>query len=294
MSIRIVTDSTCDLPPEIIAEYRITVVPLYVNIAGQSFLDGVNLSRPEFYRQLTTFDPPPTTAAPGPDTFRHTYERLATEGATEILSIHLTETLSATYNNARLGAQATTAIPVTTLDSRQISMGLGFVVLAAARAVAAGYSLAETVVRVTRQIPHIHMFAVLDTLEFLKRSGRVSLTAAGLGSLLRIKPLFQMHNGHISIEKVRTTKRSTQRLAGVLSTLTPLDQLAFLHSDALEAISTFHQQVSHLLPVGEVPVVEVSPIIGTHIGPGAIGLACVSQKENKLPDLVIDATLNRL
>lgn len=281
MSIRIVTDSTCDLPPEIIAQYRITVVPLYVNIAGQSFLDGVDLSRPDFYRQLSTLTPPPTTAAPGPDSFRQIYEQLGTEGATEILSIHLTETLSATFNNARLGAEATTTIPVTTLDSRQISMGLGFAVLAAAQAAVEGRTLAEIMTCVTQQIPQTHMFAVLDTLEFLKRSGRVSLTAAGLGSLLRIKPLFQMVNGHISTEKIRTTKRATQRLVETLNTLTPIDQIAFLHCQAPEQIEALRQQVAHLLPVGEVHIVEVSPIIGTHIGPGAIGVACVSGLRSK-------------
>jgi len=136
LSIRIVTDSTCDLPEATTNEYGITVVPLYVNIGSRSYLDGVDLSREEFYERLPDYDPPPTTAAPGPERFRRIYEGLAANGATEILSIHISISLSAVVDSARSGAQQTKAVPVTVFDSRQLSLGTGFLVAAAAQAAA--------------------------------------------------------------------------------------------------------------------------------------------------------------
>jgi len=136
MTIRIVTDSTCDLPPDVLARYGITVVPLYINIGDRGYLDGIDLSREEFYQQLSDPARLPSTAAPGTEMFRRTYEELASENATEILSIHVSGTLSATLSHARLGAAGVKEIPVTVFDSEQLSLGTGFLVMAAAKAVA--------------------------------------------------------------------------------------------------------------------------------------------------------------
>jgi DegV family protein with EDD domain len=130
--IRIVTDSTCDLPQSVVDDHQITVIPLYINIGKKAYLDGVDMSREAFYRQLPTFNPHPTTAAPGTNIFQQTYERLAEAGATKILSIHIAETLSATVNIARGAAKETTAVPVTVLDSGQLSLGMGFMAQTAA------------------------------------------------------------------------------------------------------------------------------------------------------------------
>ena len=128
MSIRIVTDSTCDLPEEIIAEYGITVIPLYINIGDDGYLDGVDITRQEFYEGLADYDPLPTTATPGIDAFRSIYDKLAEEGATQILSIHISISLSATVDVARAAARETTSVPVTVFDSQQLSLGTGFLV----------------------------------------------------------------------------------------------------------------------------------------------------------------------
>jgi DegV family protein with EDD domain len=133
MSIKIVTDSTCDLPPAVIAELGITVIPLYIHVGEQVFRDGVDLSRAEFYERLPGFHPFPKTAAPGADIFRAAYEKLAAEGATEILSIHISISLSATVDFARAAAAETRAAPVTVWDSQQLSLGMGFLVAEAAR-----------------------------------------------------------------------------------------------------------------------------------------------------------------
>src|SRR5512147_1987437 len=133
MNVRIVTDSTCDLPTEVVNQYGITVIPLSINVGDKSFLDGVDLSREEFYTQLPNFNPYPKTAAPGPEVFTQVYNRLAEEGALAILSIHISETLSATVNSARMAAEQFTRIPVLVLDSSQLSLGMGFLVEKAAQ-----------------------------------------------------------------------------------------------------------------------------------------------------------------
>jgi DegV family protein with EDD domain len=279
MTIRIVTDSTCDLPEAVVTEHGITVVPLYINFGDQSYLDGVELSRQEFYERLPDCDPPPTTAVPGPEVFRQTYERLADEGATEVLSIHISISLSATVDVARLAAKETDATPVTVLDSRQLSLGTGFLVLAAARTAAEGRSMDEIIPMLEEQALRTHVFAALDTLEFLRRSGRMSRVMAGLGTALQIKPLLKMYDGNPTAERVRTRDRATKRLISLLSDLVPLEQVALVHTHTPDRAEDLRQRVPHLLPKGEVPSVDITPVIGAHIGPGAVGFACVTARK---------------
>jgi DegV family protein with EDD domain len=278
LSIRIVTDSTCDLPEAIVAEYGIAVTPLYVNVGSQSYLDGVDLSREEFYERLPDYDPPPTTAAPGPERFRRIYEGLAADGATEILSIHISISLSAVVDSARLGAQETRAVPVTVFDSGQLSLGTGFLVVAAAKAAAEGRFMAEIVAFLKSLALRTHVFAALDTLEYLRRSGRMNGMVAGLGNLLQIKPLLKMHDGKPTVERVRTSSGAIKRLINLLSDLAPLEQVAILHSYAPDKGERLRQLVQHLLPAGEVPSVNITPVIGSHIGPGAVGFACITAR----------------
>jgi DegV family protein with EDD domain len=278
LSIRIVTDSTCDLPEATINEYGIALAPLYVNVGSQSYLDGVDLSREEFYERLPDYDPPPTTAAPGPERFRRIYEGLAANGATEILSIHISISLSAVVDSARLGAQETRAVPVTVFDSGQLSLGTGFLVVAAAKAAAEGRPMAEIIASLKDLALRTHVFAALDTLEYLRRSGRMNGTVAGLGNLLQIKPLLKMHDGKPTAERVRTSSGAIKRLINLLSDLAPLEQVAIVHSYAPDKGEHLRQLVQHLLPAGEVPFVNLTPVIGAHIGPGAVGFACITAR----------------
>ncbi len=276
MPIRIVTDSTCDLPETLTTEYGITVVPLYINLGRHSYLDGLELSRQTFYEQLAAYNPPPTTASPGAGLFSRVYQTLVEEGAAEILSIHVAGALSATANNARLGAAEVKSVGVTIFDSRQASLGTGFLVLTAARAVAEGCPMTEILARLDSQVKRTYLFAALDTLEFLKRSGRINWATAGFGSLLQIKPLVKLHNGQATVERVRTRRRATERLVDLLSDIAPVEQLALLHSNAPEEAKALRRRIQHLLPEGEVLCVEVTPILGTHVGPGAVGLVCLA------------------
>jgi DegV family protein with EDD domain len=278
LTTRIVTDSSCDLPQEIIQEHRITVIPLFINVGDQSYLDGVDLSHQEFYERLPGFRPAPKTAAPGPDVFRKTFEQLASEGATEILSIHVSAKLSAIVDIARTAAKETIRLPVTVFDSRQLSLGTGFQVLAAAEAADRGLSMSEILVLLEGQIRRTHVFAALDTMEYLKRSGRMNFAISALGTILQIKPLMKMYNGEPTAERVRTRKGAIKRLVELLEEYGPYEKAALLHSHALQRAEALLQEVRSLLPAGDIWVEEITPVLGAHIGPGVIGFACISKE----------------
>lgn len=277
MSIRIASDSTCDLPEELVREHQITIIPMIINTPKGEFRDGLDLSRQEFYEQLPQYKPVPTTAAPGPEVFRRTYEHLAEEGATEVLSIHISKKLSAVLDIATQAAKETTTVPVTVFDSRQLSLGTGFLVLTAAKAAAEGKSMEEILQLLENQIKRTHVFAALDTLEFLRRSGRMNFALAFLGSILKIKPFLKMYDGNPTAERVRTRERAMKRLVELLSEAGPFQNIALLHSQAHERAQALLRTVKHLIPEGRILIQEINPVIGTHIGPGVVGFACVSE-----------------
>jgi len=275
MTVRIVTDSTCDLPAETIARYSIYVVPLYINVGSQGYLDGIDISREEFYRRLPDFPVHPTTAVPSPQKFRAVYDALADEGATEILSIHISVSLSATVDVARTSAQETTSVPVTVFDSRQLSLGTGFLVETAAKIAAEGRSVAEILPVLEAQIKRSHVFAALDTLEFLKRSGRMNRFLAGFGGLIQLKPILTMYDGKPGTDRVRTRERARNRLLEMLGKIGPLERAAIVHTHALDRVPELRLLAASLLPAGDVMVADITPVIGVHIGPGAYGFAVV-------------------
>lgn len=277
MTIRIVTDSTCDIPPALAQAHAITVLPTYVNVGQDSYLDGVDLTRAEFYERLPQYRSPITTAAPAVGVFTEVYENLAREGARAILSIHLAADLSGVLNVARLGAQAAQNVEVTLFDSRQLSMGLGFLALSAARAAQEGAAMSDIVQMLEASVPRTHVFAMLETLEYLRRSGRVSWPEFGIGSLLRIKPLVHVHQGAVhSLAKVRTQSRALNHMLEHISGLGPLREIALLHTANPQGATDLRAQAAHLIPAGYDPVsVEVTPTIGAHVGPGALGFACI-------------------
>ena len=279
MPIRIVTDSTCDLPDEVVQEHGIRVVPMYIHIGTTDYLDGIDMSREQFYQGLPGLDEPPTTAAPGIDAFAQTYEKLAEEGATGIVSIHISETLSNVVNVAQLAAQRVESVPVTVIDSGQLTMGVGFEALRAAETAKTGGTLEEVVAAVRRLIPRTHTFAALSTVEFLRRSGRLTQFQAGLATVLRILPLLKMHNGTAEMEKVRTRDKAIKRLLQLLSELGPLERLAIVHTNAPQEAAALHERARSLIPADIDPIyAQVTPVIGAHIGPGAVGFVAIARK----------------
>jgi len=278
MTVRIVTDSTCDLPAETIAKYGIRVVPLYINVGEQSFLDGVDITREEFYKNLPTYPVHPTTAAPSLQKFCAAYDSLAGEGATYVLSIHISVSLSEIVNMARVAAGQTQSVPVAVFDSRQLSLGTGFLVERAAILAGEGHSVGEIIIALNEQVRRTHVFAALDTLEFLKRSGRVNSVFAGLGSFLKLKPILKMYDGKIGAERVRTRERATERLLEMLRETGALERVAIVHTHAPGRVAELHEKAAHLLPDDNILAVDITPIIGAHIGPGVVGFAAIAKQ----------------
>ncbi len=278
MTIKIVTDSTCDLPPALAASLDITVVPVYINIGETSYRDKVDISRQTFYDNLYSYPIYPTTAAPATGTFTEIYERLTSEGATAILSIHLSSALSNTYNAARLGAAAANSAPVTLIDTEQITLGSGLQVMMAAQAVSAGQSVADIVAMLAAYTPRAYVFGMIDTLESLRRSGRVNWASFGIGSLLQIKPVMLIHRSQIEVvARVRARKRAQQHMIDMVSALGPFVHIGIIHVNAPEAAVELAQAAKPLFPDAQDPLItEITPAIGVHLGLGAVGFACLT------------------
>jgi len=276
LRISIVTDSTCDLPQNVVDVLGIGVVPMYINFGDASYLDGVTITREEFYVQLVTSLVLPTTATPGIDAFVKVYQAQVDKGAEHIISVHLPAALSGVVDAATQAA-AQVPVPVTVVDGGSLSLGTGFLAQTAAQAALAGHSLAEILRLVEDQKRRTHVFAVLDTMEYLQRSGRVSRLVAALGSLLRIKPLLRIHMGEVTGERVRTTRAAVDRLVDILREQLPLARVALVHTHAISKAEALRQRVQALLPPGPVLSVDVTPVLGVHLGPGAVGFACVRE-----------------
>jgi DegV family protein with EDD domain len=182
MTIKIVTDSTSDLPQDVIQKLGITVVPLFINIGDKGYLDGVEITRKEFYTELPNYDTHPTTGTPGMDTFAQSFKDLVDKGATQILSIHISKSLSATVEVAESAAKAFDQAPVVVRDSQQLSTGTGFQVETAARMAQEGKSMEEILLTLDDLAKRSFVAAKLDTLEYLRRSGRMNAFMVGLGS----------------------------------------------------------------------------------------------------------------
>jgi DegV family protein with EDD domain len=280
MSIRIVTDSNCDLPPKVIEQHGITVIPFYINIGARSYLDGIEMSHAEFYEGLPHFESQPMTSVPGPGSMVRTYEELAADGATAILSIHMAASLSAMVNSARLAAEEFDTVPVIVFDSGNLTLGTGLQVVAAAQAVAEGHTIDEIVEMLKDQAARTYCFAALDTIEYLRRSGRLSAFQSVLGSILQIKPILKMNAGEIEMERVRTKRGAIKRVKELLGELGPLEQLAVVHTHALDKAVALHQETERLFPTGNSAFfAEVTPVIGAHIGPGAVGFVAVTTRQ---------------
>lgn len=276
MTIRIVTDSTCDLPASVIQKYDIKVLPLYINVGEKEFLDGIDITREEFYTRLPDYPSHPKTAVPSPLKFKAIYDALAEEGASDVISIHISESLSAMANVARAAAQETNSTKVHVIDGGQLSLGTGFLVEKAAELASMDVKVKEILNEITSQMKRSYVFAALDTLEFLKRSGRMNRWVSNLGSLLQIKPILTMHDGKPGNERVRTSEKAMHRVVELLASVGKIERVAMVHTHAPERIMELKRMAASLLPQGELWCEDITPVIGAHIGPGAVGFAVVS------------------
>lgn len=276
MKLGILTDSTCDLPNYLVEQYDLEVVPSILILDGKEYADGIGISREEFYKRLPSLKTQPTTAAPSIGDFTTRYESLLTRGCEHILSIHAAGALTSILNIAR---QASSDFPdrVTCVDSTSLSLGLGFQAIAAADAAEMGVQAALDAIKSTHK--RLHVSAALDTMEYLKRSGRVPATVAMLGGLLSIKPLIELTNGEVkAIGAARTTSQANQRMLRFLLGGGELEKLAILHTGAepraREFLNELMQRASQSVP-RDILMVNVTTVIGTHVGPNGLGFAAV-------------------
>ncbi len=280
MTIRIVTDTASDLTKSYAEELGIPMVPLYINIGDKSYLDGIDISREEFYTRLPVMETHPTTSAPGPEMFIKTYEKLIDEGATGIISIHVSSTLSAVHNVASLAAENITRVPVKVIDAGNLSMGTGLITMMANTAARAGNSMDEIIKRIQDTIQRTHTIAILDTLEYLKRSGRMSHFKFRLATMLDIKPVIRMMGGEAKLDLIRTRKQALRRLVEEVEKLAPFEKLVFVHTHApSESLDLLREMLHKFVPAGQAEMfAEVTPVIGAHIGPGAVGVSLITSR----------------
>ncbi len=272
-SVAIVTDSASDLPPDVAARDGIAVVPLSVSFGPESFRTNVDLTTDEFWARMTAPDAPfPTTAAAAPGDFKAAYERAFDAGADAVVCVTVSGDLSGTLKAAQVGAQQLPGRDVRTVDSRTASMGHGMLAQVGARMARDGASADAIAGELEEMKRRVDLYIGLDTLEYLKRGGRISGARAAVGTMLSIKPIITVENGIVeNADRVRTRAKARERVLELL-TAEPLEQAAILHTthaDVEEFTARFQERSG--LPSDAIQVMAVGPSVGPHLGPGCVG-----------------------
>lgn len=273
-SIRVVTDSACDLPDGLLSELGVGMVALRVRFGEEELVDREELSTKEFWVRNRSGGALPETSAPSPGAFHRTFERMAAEGADGVVCVNLSSRLSATIEAARQAAtDAAGDLPVRVVDSRSVTMGEGLVVVEAAERAAAGADLEQVVTAAERAATGLKVFGVVDTLENMRRGGRIGAAAALLGSMLAIKPVIEVRGGVVEVEsKQRTRAKSLRYLAAKVHDAGPLRRLAVFGADAPD-LDVLLDLIADVNPAHPRLLGDIGPVIGTHSGPGTVGVA---------------------
>jgi DegV family protein with EDD domain len=275
--IRFVTDSVCDIPPELVKKHEIIVVPCYVNYDDESHLDdGIDLKHDEFFRKLPSMKKMPTTAAPSVGMTEEAILKAAAN-ADHVIILTVPAKLSGVYNAMRLGAGSLPEDKWTLIDSGTVTMAMGWQVLVGVEVATQTGDVQKTVEAIQKVREHQKLYAALATMEFLRRSGRVSWAAASIGALLQIKPILHVFDSEVTrLATIRTFGKATEKLVELTKEQAPLDKLAILHANNPEGARELQKQLSDVAPTDTL-IAEIGPTLGAHIGPGALGVAPVSQ-----------------
>ncbi len=279
MAVRIVTDSACDLPEAICDDLGIEVVPLTIRFGSREFVDRKELSVDDFWRELGASSVLPETAAPSVGAFEETFRRLSDSGADAIVCINLSARLSATMQSAQVAAKALDGeTPIEIVDSFSASMGIGNLVLHAARRARDGASLEEIVGEVEARRSREHVFAALDTLEYLRKGGRIGGAQAMLGSMLSIKPIINVLDGAVEpAGRVRTRSKALRFLVEQIP-VGKVELISVLHANAPD-VDEFLAMLAPVVPDAEVIVGKIGPVIGVHTGPRVMGIAWIDRAD---------------
>ncbi|MFZ5639609.1 MAG: DegV family protein [Bacillota bacterium] len=274
-AVRIVTDSTADLPRELAEQYGVVVVPLKVLFGQEVFRDGADLDAADFYSRLKKTPVLPTTSQPAPGEFVAVYERLTRRGDS-VISIHISSALSGTFHSAQLAKTMVDSKDIFVIDSRSVSMGLGLIVIAAAKAAREGRTRKEILTLINDLINNIKVLFVVDSLEYLERGGRIGKASALLGSLLNIKPILALQDGLVTpLEKVRGKSRALDRLVELAgASYGPGRRLvcSIVHSDDYSSLMKLRDKIEVSLNSPDILISELGPVVGTHVGPGTVGI----------------------
>jgi DegV family protein with EDD domain len=272
----VVTDSTAYVPPDLVRKHGMIVAPLYVNWDGKTYRDGLDITLAEFYARLKASKTLPTTSQTTPDDFRKIFTQVLADGC-EVLGVFISQTLSGTLESAWQVKKTMPDAPIELVDSRTSAMALGFVALAAARAAERGATLAEAAAVANKAVRRTNVIFVVDTLEYLHRGGRIGGAKRFVGTALNLKPLLTLVDGRVeAVETVRTKKKATERMLDLIAEDVqghrPL-RMSPLHASAKEEVEALAAAVDARFHPDECILSEVSPTIGTHVGPGTIGVA---------------------
>lgn len=279
--VKIVVDSTADMPAELCRAFDIQVVPLQVRFGNETFRDGVDISRDAFYQRLVTSSVLPTTSTPPPGAFVEVYERLARE-TDAILAIHLSGKLSSTVGVARKAAEMVPQVRIEVVDSHALAMVMVYMAVAAGIAARNGAGLDELVPLVNGIRERAFFYVGLDTLHYLEKGGRIGRARAFLGTLLNVKPLIEVRDGEVHpLEQVRTGKRMMARLVELVQAQAPIEELALLYTSQREKAETLLEQImaQQIFPRERMHLVQMGGVIGTHAGPGAVGVVGIKREE---------------
>lgn len=281
LPVRIVTDSTSDISEETARALGISIVPLSVIFGDEAYREGIEISHDLFYDKLARSKVLPTTSAPSIGDFLEVYEPLVKE-ADEIVSIHLSSKLSATYNNAcQAAAQLTEkGARIEVIDSLSISVGLAFMSAASARAAAGGAGVEEIRKIVEKMIPNVRILIVVDTLEYVRRGGRIGRARAFLGTMLRVKPMLSIRDGEVHPEeRLRTKALALNRLFQMVTSYPRIKEVALGYSTNAQEADEMRQRLQAALPGISVQMGRLGPVIGVHAGPGVLGIGVLEGEE---------------
>ena len=275
MAVRIVTDSTCDITTDMAEEFGLTVIAQTIHFGTESFKDNVTITPDEFYPMLVTTPELPKTSQASPGEFRDVYDVVGVD-ADGIVSVHISSRISGTCNSALQGAaQSSASCPIEVVDTLQASMGAGLVVLAAAESAARGAAHSEVVAIAQDAVRRAQCICLFETLEYLRKGGRIGRAQALMGSILKIKPMVIVRDGEIyPLGKARTFPKALAMMKRTARDFAPIESLAVMHSTTPEVAAEVADDLSDLLPEGAEPyVTRFGPALGVHTGPGAIGIA---------------------
>ena len=281
MTVQVITDSTSDMPEGLPEELGIRIVPIYLRFGSETYRDGVDITKEEFYSKLASSPLHPATSQPNPEDFTSVYKEYC-ENTEGIVSIHISSRISGTFNSATMAKKTLeTQCPIEIIDSKMNSGGLGLVAAAAARRAQSGASLSEVIDEANKAVEEVSMFGMFETMKYLARSGRVNKTIAAVSRILSVMPLLTFHDGEIvRAGLVRAISKGTDKIYDFVKKNTPISELVIVHSKVADQADKLKKRLIEFIQEEKIAIAELGAGLGVHGGPGVL-LAAIRRSEGK-------------